>query len=83
MKSHFVTSRDGADEIAITAHSYAIESRVEVVLVLGGDGHMHGVPVPWDEYIPLEARNTFLVARAEQVGDRKVIARRNGLCIYQ
>ncbi len=83
LKSHFVTSRDGADEIAITAHSYAIESRVEVVLVLGGDGHMHGVPVPWDEYIPLEARNTFLVARAEQVGDRKVIARRNGLCIYQ
>lgn len=83
LKSSFVASRNGADEIAVTAYSYTIEKRLDVVPMLGGDGRMHGVPVPWDEYIPLEAQNTFFVAKAEQVENRTVIARHNGLCIYQ
>ena len=82
VKSQFVGSRGEADQIAVTAYSYDIAKRVEVILVLGGDGRMHGVPVPWDEYLPLEARKTFLVANEAKVGNRTVIARRNGLCIY-
>ena len=46
--------KDGrSDELKVTAYSFKAEDRVEVVPVLGGDGHMHGVPVHWTEYIPI------------------------------
>jgi hypothetical protein len=82
LKSSFVRNKNGADETCITAYSYDIAKRVEVIPVLGGDGRLHSVPVPWDEYLPLEARKTFLVVGEAQVGKHTVIARHNGLCIY-
>ncbi len=82
LKSSFVQSKDGVDETCITAYSYDIEKRVDVVSVFGGDGRFHNVTVPWDEYMPLEAKNNFFVADAESAADRKILARRNGLSIY-
>lgn len=82
LKSSFVSSKDGIDKTCITAYSYDIEPRVDLVSVFGGDGFYHDVPVEWDEYIPLEASNEFYIATNEIAGAKSVIARRNGLCIF-
>ncbi len=82
LKSAFVRAGNGGDETCITAYSYDIAKRVDVVSVLGGDGRFHNVTVPWDEYLPLETENRFFVSDKEAAADKKVLARRNGLCIF-
>ncbi len=82
LKSTFVSSKDSIDETCITAYSYDIEKRVDIVSVRGGDGHYHNVPVEWNEYLPLEARNNFYISTNEIAENKSVIARRNGLCIF-
>ena len=83
LKSAFVRSKDNVDETCITAYSYDIRKRVEVVSVYGGDGSYHDVSVTWKEYFPLEARNNFYVSTEEIAADKKVIGRHNGLCIFR
>lgn len=83
LKSSFVHTKNGVDETCITAYSYDIEKRVDIVPVMGGDGRLHSVSVPWDEYIPLEAENNFYVTTLEAAKGQRIIARRNGLCIFQ
>lgn len=83
LKTAFLSPKKNADEIAITAYSYDIAKRVELVSVHGGDGRFHNVPVEWDEYLPLEAINRFLVAAAGTEKLSTVLARRNGLCIFK
>ena len=84
LKSAFIRSADKVDEICVTAYSYDIEKRVEYVSVHGGDGHWHDVPVEWDLYLPLEARNAFRVATTDiTAAHHSVIAQRNGLCLFQ
>lgn len=82
LKSSFVNSKDNIDETCITAYSYDIEKRVDIVSVRGGDGYYHNVPVEWDEYLPLEASNNFYISTNETAENKSVIARRNGLCIF-
>ena len=82
LKSAFVKSENGVDETSITAYSYDIEKRVDVVSVHGGDGRFHNVSVEWDEYMPLEACNHFYVSKGETAEGKSVMARRNGLCIF-
>lgn len=80
MKPRFVRTANGIDEILVTAYSYDIKQRVDVVSVYGHDGRYHNVNVPWDEYLPLENNKSFFVAKSEQT--KKKLASRNGLCIY-
>lgn len=82
LKSSFVRSKDNIDETCIKAYSYDIEKRVDYVSVHGDDGYWHDVPVPWDEYLPLEACNNFYISTNELAQNKRVIARRNGLCIF-
>ena len=82
LKSAFVGSKDNVDETCITAYSYDIEKRVDIVSVHGDDGFFHDVPVEWDEYLPLEASNHFYIATNEIAANKSVMARRNGLCIF-
>ena len=82
LKSAFVSANEHTDEACITAYSYDIEKRVEYVPMRGGDGHIHNVPVDWDEYLPLEEENHFYITAAEHTKGKNVLARRNGLCIY-
>lgn len=82
LKSSFVGSKDNIDETCITAYSYDMERRVDFVSVLGGDGYYHNVPVEWYEYLPLEASNHFYITTNEIAQSKSVIARRNGLCIF-
>lgn len=83
IKSSFVKSVGDVDETCITAYSYDIEQRVDIVSVKGGDGHYHDVSVPWDEYIPLEEQNTFHIGKYENKQEKSVYAIKNGLCIYK
>lgn len=82
LKSSFVSSEDGVDKTCITAYSYDIKKRVDVVSVHGGDGHYHDVPVEWDEYLPLQASNNFYISTNEAAKNKSVIASRNGLSIF-
>lgn len=82
LKSSFVNSKNDIDEICISAYSYDIIPRVDFIPVHGRDGRWHNVPVPWDDYIPLEATNHFLVATSDIAQNRNVMARRNNLCIF-
>ena len=83
LKTAFASTGKDADEITTTAYSYDIAKRVDVVSVHGGDGKFHSVPVEWDEYLPLEAINHFLVAAGSVEKTGTVLARRNGLCIFK
>ena len=82
LKASFVSSRGGVDKTKVTAYSYDIIGRVDIIPVLGGDGRFHNVSVRWDDYIPLVSRNDFCIADADSAADKPVMARRNGLCIY-
>ncbi len=82
LKSSYVGSKDGVDETCITAYSYDMETRVDYVSVHGGDGRFHSVPVEWQEYLPLEACNNFYISTNEAARSKSVIARRNGLSIF-
>lgn len=82
LKSSFVSSQNGVDEICVASYSYDIIPRIEFVAVHGGDGRWHNVPVQWDDYLPLEAACELFVTSPELAGDRSVLARRNGLCIF-
>ncbi|MDE6188914.1 MAG: hypothetical protein K2G37_01340, partial [Clostridia bacterium] len=54
LKTAFVKKDGNTDEVKVTAHSFNTQQRVELVPKLGGDGHMHNVPVHWTEYIPVQ-----------------------------
>lgn len=83
LKSSFVRSENNVDETCITAYSYDIEKRVDVVSVHGGDGRNHNVSVEWDNYLPLEAQNRFYISANEFVGGKSVMASRHGLSIFR
>ncbi len=82
LKSSFVRSEDQIDQTCITAYSYDIEGRVDIVSVHGDDGYFHDVPVEWDEYLPLKTTNHFFVSSDEIAKNKSVMARHNGLCIF-
>ena len=83
LKSTFVESRNKTDKTCITAYSYDIAQRVDVVSVRGGDGKYHNVAVTWDEYLPLVANNEFYVTARDLAQNQSIMASRNGLCIYR
>lgn len=53
LKTAVVEKRGKTDVVAVTANSYATQPRIDFVPVMGGDGRLHPVPVPWTEYIPV------------------------------
>ena len=82
LKSDFIKSKDGEDEIRSSAFSYDIVGRVDFVPMFGGDGRMHSVAVPWDDYIPLVEGHRFFVADVKKSENKNIIAERRGVCIY-
>jgi mRNA-degrading endonuclease HigB of HigAB toxin-antitoxin module len=63
LKSKYLYSDNHTDCVEIMGHSYTGVDRVDVIPVLGGDGRMHGVPVPWVEYIPVKKTTRIAVKR--------------------
>lgn len=65
-KAAHASTQEDTDTVRVTAHSYDSIPRVDVIPVHGGDGRVHGVPVPWQEYIPLEAHRKISISPNSQ-----------------
>ncbi len=69
LKASGVTKKGNTDKVKVDAYSYKSVPRIEVVMVLGGDGKMHHVDVPYLEYIPL--KQTSYVSITNTNGNKK------------
>ena len=47
--------------VTVTAHGYEGIPRTDIIPMLGGDGHMHPVPVHWVEYLPVSQSTSMVV----------------------
>lgn len=66
LKTQHTDTHGSTDCVSVTAHSFDALPRVELVPMLGGDGRMHTVSVPWEEYIPLQASCRMTVGESRQ-----------------
>ncbi len=82
LKSSFVGTTNDIDEICISAYSYNIVPRIDIIPVRGEDGKWHNVPVPWDDYVPLEQTNHFFVATTDLAQDHHILAQHHSVCIF-
>ncbi|MCR5349552.1 MAG: hypothetical protein K6E20_01025 [Acholeplasmatales bacterium] len=64
-KTERINTIGDSDRVKVTAYSYRGERRVTYFHKMGGDGHMHTIPVYWVEYFPVEQENEMLVSKAE------------------
>ena len=78
LKTEVSSSEDEAASVAVTAHAFRGEERVEYVPKYGGDGKWHDVPVHWIEYLPVSRQRTMTVCRTgiHDTGDFAEAARR-------
>ncbi len=63
LKARYMCSYNDTDCVMINAKSYSGQNRVDIVPVLGRDGRVHGVPVNWVEYFPIE-NNTKIAVKS-------------------
>ena len=63
LKTRLLEKEGDNDRVSVTALSFAAENREDFIPVLGGDGRMHAVPVPWVEYIPVENSGEISIRR--------------------
>ena len=68
LKPRLLNKREGADDLTVVAYSYRAVPRTDFIPMLGGDGGMHAVPVPWLEYLPIE-KETDLTLEALDLRD--------------
>lgn len=82
IKCKTIASNNYVDKIKVTAHSFDTIEHVELVLMLGGDGRLHNVPVVWKEYIPIEKETILSVSKKDLAKDKDLLAEQGNLCIY-
>ena len=61
LKTTIMNKGKDYDEIEVEAHSYKAIPDIEYVPTMGGDGHMHMVPVPYSIYKPLIRTTSFTI----------------------
>ena len=59
IKTLFDKKSEDSDVVNVKSYSHDMIQRTEIVTVWGGDGHPHGVPVHWIEYVPVEGGGQF------------------------
>ena len=64
-KTRLVSKNNKTDRVVVIANSFAAERRVTYVTKLGGDGHLHTIPVRWIEYIPVFKETEMSVEESE------------------
>lgn len=72
LKTSVTRCADGTGKVAVTAHGYRGEDRVEYVSVYGGDGEYHDVPVHWTEYLSVEKTSHVVVAERDGISSGKL-----------
>lgn len=66
LKARAESRERDTDRVEIKAFSYRTVHRTDFVPVLGGDGRMHPVPVPWIEYIPVSRTSHIDVTKPDE-----------------
>lgn len=69
LKTDVVRREGGESTIAVTAHGYRGEERVDYKEVYGGDGNWHSVPVPWVEYLPVQRTSNMCLSERDSPSD--------------
>jgi hypothetical protein len=64
LKTSLVEKLSGEDLVSVTAHGYTTMEHIDYIPVRGGDGRIHGVPVQWTEYIPIQGVRNILVSHS-------------------
>jgi hypothetical protein len=71
LKANGVERSGEEDSVEVCAHSFFGFDRIDYISVMGGDGRMHPVPVPWVEYIPNERTSYIKVSRETGENEEK------------
>lgn len=58
-KTTYLGSEEGIDKVRIDSYAFKGTRMVEHVTKMGGDGHLHTIPVEWIQYDPIK-RTTFM-----------------------
>jgi len=61
LKAKYISSSKNDDNVEIIANGFTTTPHTEFVMTMGGDGHMHSVPVHWLEYIPISNSTNFKI----------------------
>ena len=69
LKTSVVRQDDGECTVAVTAHGYRGEERVDYKEVRGGDGNWHDVPVKWIEYLPVQRTSNMCLSERSTPSD--------------
>ena len=69
LKTQVVQRENGESTIAVTAHGYRGEDRIDYKEVYGGDGRWHDVPVPWTEYLPVQRTSHMCLSESGAPSD--------------
>ena len=67
LKTEYIASFGDTDKVNVKALSYMGVPQIDVVMRLGGDGHMHPIHIHWVEYIPIEMTSTVDIKRVKDV----------------
>lgn len=68
LKADYVGREQQAEQVRITAHSYDIIERMDLVPTLDNNGRAHIVEVPWKEYIPLSSSKVMSITTEKPDG---------------
>lgn len=79
LKTSLLQKSNGVDKLGVAAYSFAAQPRLDYVTELGGDGHLHEVPVHWLEYIPLEKFSEIQLSDDEHKLNGSASAKKHGL----
>ena len=94
LKTEQVQTIGDNSTIKVNAYGYRTEQHLEYVSKWGGDGHLHHVPVYWDEYLPvtgsgmiyLKEDNNFKddsLTQRQRLGHIHSVLTENNLNIYR
>ena len=94
LKTEQVQTIGDNSTIKVNAYGYRTEQHLEYVSKWGGDGHLHHVPVYWDEYLPvtgsgmiyLKEDNNFKddsLTQRQRLGHIRSVLTENNLNIYR
>ncbi len=61
LKATHMCSHNDTDCVMINAKSFSAHKRIDYIPMLGRDGRVHPVPVPWTEYLPIESNTKIAV----------------------
>lgn len=61
LKVKYRNTIKNADFFNVTSQAFKTVNRVDYIAMMGGDGRMHNVPVPWIEYIPVSKNSVVSI----------------------